>query len=533
MKELPLGLFGKKKTDETEPKTGAGVKGAKDGGGGDKKTGGKDGYEFNHEKAEKFFERAATLHEATNFEFAMTMWLGGLRQDPTSLRGLEGFFKSAGAFMNSGAKGPSKDTIKLFSGGGNIERYLLSLLEWSAHPTEAAYAVRAMQLASDLGLAEPAVWIATRALGAAEREKRPRKDYFLKIMEVLRRFEKFDLAIRAGEAALRVDPTDGRLSAELRNMSADSTMRRGGFDQTGAEGGFRANIRDIARQQELEEASRVSKTEEALNRLLVGARSEYEANKLDKPTINKYVDLLLERGQEEDEQTAIRVLDEAYRTTQEFRFKDRAEQLRLRVRRRGLAALKERAEAGDPSARESYKAAVREYLDAEIRLAEQQVAAYPTDLSRRFDLGQKFFKVGRYEEAIGQFQEAKNDVKNRANVLYYLGLSFQKIGWNDEAIETLRQALSMHASPSDATGMELRYALMEALAARAEEQSSLPDAEEAYKIAASIAIEQINYKQIRARRDEVKQLAARLRGGAVGGGGGGAGSGGSGGGALE
>lgn len=528
-----MGLFGKKKTDETEPKTSAGGNASKDGGGNDKKTGVKDGgYEFNHEKAEKFFERAATLHEATNFEFAMTMWLGGLRQDPASLRGLEGFFKSAGAFMNSGAKGPSKDTVKLYSGGGNIERYLLSLLEWSARPTEAAYAVRAMQLAGDLGLAEPAMWIATRALGAAEREKRPRKDYFLKIMEVLRRFEKFDLAIRAGEAALKVDPTDGRLSAELRNMSADSTMKRGGFDQTGAEGGFRANIRDIAKQQELEEASRVSKTEEGLNRLIVGARGEYETNKLDKPTINKYVDLLLERGQEEDEQTAIRVLDEAYRTTQEFRFKDRAEQLRLRVRRRGLAGLKERAEAGDPSARESYKTSVREYLEAEIKLVEQQVSAYPTDLSRRFDLGQKFFKVGRYEEAIGQFQEAKNDVKNRANVLHYLGLSFQKIGWNDEAIETLRQALSMHASQSDATGMELRYALMEALAARGDEQNSLADAEEAYKVAASIAIEQINYKQIRARRDEVKQLAARLRGGGgSGGGGGGAASGGGGGGA--
>lgn len=517
-----MGLFGKKKSDETDPKgaDGSGTgEASKNGSGetgksGDKSSrGGGKGYEFSPEKAERWFERAASMHEATNFEYAMTCWLSGLRQDPTSLRGIEGFFKSAGSYMNSGAKGPSKDTVKQFSGGGNIDRFLLSLLEWSAHPTEARYAVHALTQAGELGLSDAALWIAQRALGAAEREKRPRKDYFLKIMELLRRLEKFDLAIRAGEAALRLDPADGRLSAELRNMSAESTMTRGGFDQAGSEGGFRSNIRDAQRQQQLEESSRMSKTEEGLARLILQAKADHEANLLDKPAINKYVELLRERGTAEDEQTAIRVLDEAFRNTQEFRFRDQAEQLRLRIKRRGLAALKEQAEAGDSTAREKYKAAVREYLEAELRLAEQQVAAYPTDLGRRFEFGKMLFKLGKFEEAISQFQEAKSDLKNRANVLHYLGLSFQKINWNDEAIETLRQALSMHPVHEDAVGMELRYALMEALAARAVDQSALADAEEAYKIAASIAIQQINYKEIRARRDEIKQLVARLKGG--------------------
>lgn len=518
-----MALFGKKKTEDTEPKGSAGGNGSKapagSGGGGGK------GYEFSPEKAEKFFERAVTLHEATNYEFAMTMWLGGLRQDPTSLRGLEGFFKSAGAFMNSGAKGPSRDTMKMYSGGGSIERYLLSLLEWSAHPTEAVYAIRCLQLASDLGLPDAAVWIAERAFGAAERDKRPRKDYFLKIMEVLRRFNKYDLAIRAGEAALRMDPTDGRLGAELRNMAAESTMTRGGFDQTGVEGGFRSNVRDLAKQQELEQGERLVRSEEQMERQITAARGDYATNKLDKPAANRYVDLLLQRGTPEDEQEALRVLDEMYAATQEFRFRDRAEQIRLRLRRRELAGLKEQAEAGDPSVRERYRAAVKEYLEAEIRLAEMQVAAYPTDLSKRFELGKKLFKMDRFEEAIGQFQEAKSDPKNRANVLHYLGLSFQRINWHDEAIETLRQAISMHTMPEDATGMELRYALMEALAARANEHNSLADAEEAYKIAASVAIQQINYKEIRARRDEIKQLVARLKAGAAGGAGAGAGGG--------
>jgi tetratricopeptide (TPR) repeat protein len=215
------------------------------------------------------------------------------------------------------------------------------------------------------------------------------------------------------------------------------------------------------------------------------------------------------------------VLDEAFRNTQEFRFKDIAEQVRLKQRRQEIAELRRRSEAGDAGAREALKSATRAYIDAELALAEAQVENYPTDLGKRFDLGKKLFQVGRPEDAIVQFQEAKADTKNRANVLHYLGLSFQQIGYHDEAIDTLHQALAMHSTPNDQVGMELRYALMEALLARGSEFGSPQDAEEAYKIAREIAMQQINYKEIRQRREEIKQLVSRLKGTGSGTGGGG------------
>lgn len=522
-----MALFGRKKQDESSSKDASAVAGGNgsSSGGGAGGTGapgasGAGGYEFSPDKAQKFFERAATLHEATNFEFAMIMWLGGLRQDPTSIRGLEGFFRSAGAFMNSGAKGPSKDTLKQFSEGKPIERYLNALLQWSAHPTEAAYGVRAMEMAADLGLPETSVWIAERAFGAADRDKRPRKDYYLKIMEVLHKFQKFDLAVRAGEAALRVDPTDARLAAELRNMSAESTMTRSGFDQTGQAGGFRANIRDSDAQRRLEEEQRLVKTDDTHARLIAQAKGDWDANRLDKPNIRRYVKLLMDRGNPEDETTAIAVLEEAARDTHEFSFRENAETIRLRQLRRGVMKARDEAEAGEAGARERLGTLAREFAERRLALAQAQVAAYPTDLYKKYELGKLFLEADRYEDAIAQFQEAKADLKNRARVLHQLGLSFSKIGYADEAVETLRQALSMHATPDDATGLELRYALMESLASRAGEQGVLADAEEAYKIAASISVQQINYKDIRTHRENIKQLVGKLKGGAATSGGG-------------
>ncbi len=521
-----MALFRKKQaTDDSGDKQAALRAGSTSGSGtgssGPAPSGGDGGYDFSPEKAQRFFDRAATLHETGSYDYAMNMWLSGLRLDPTSISGVEGFFKSAGSLMNTGAKGPGKDTLKAFDRSGNIDRYLSSLLQWSVHPIEAAYAVRALELAAELGLVEPAIWIGERAFGAAERDKRPRKEHFIKIMEVLKRFNRFDIAVRAGEAAIRLDPTDGRLSAEIRNMSAESTMTRGGFDQSGSAGGFRQNIRDADTQRRLEEQDRVGKSEDTLNRLIIQLQSEYAANKIDKPTINKYVELLRQRGGPGDEELAINILTEAYNTLQEFRFKDIAEQIRLKHMRQRLAELKRDAEAGVANAKEGFRSAAKDYIDSELALSEAQVKAYPTDLSRRFDLGKKLYQMGRYESAIEQFQEAKADAKNRANVLHYLGLSFLKITLNDEAIQTLRQALEMHHTPDDAIGMELRYALMEALFARASEASQLGDAEEANKLAAGIMIQQISYKDIRARREEIRQLVAQLKSGGGGGGGGG------------
>jgi hypothetical protein len=116
------------------------------------------------------------------------------------------------------------------------------------------------------------------------------------------------------------------------------------------------------------------------------------------------------------------------------------------------------------------------------------------------------------------FQEAKADPKHRSKVLNLLGLSFLHMdGFTDEAIETLRQALDSHDTHTDDVGMELRYGLMQALGTRARENNDLADAEEAYKLAAGITIQKIDYKDVRKHRDDLKALIAQIKSGGGGG----------------
>jgi hypothetical protein len=197
-KELLLAFFGRKKEEapaagDGKPQanaSGASPPSSTPPGGGGAGVGGEDGG-FSPDNARKFFERAKTVHDATNFEYAMTLWLNGLRHDPRSMDGLKGFFDSATAFLNTkeGAKGPSRDTMNQFSGRGDVDRYLGYLLAAGSKPADTSSWVKAAEIGLKLGVREAASWVAQRGLLAATNDKKPRKDYFVTLMEVLQSVE--------------------------------------------------------------------------------------------------------------------------------------------------------------------------------------------------------------------------------------------------------------------------------------------------------------------------------------------------------
>ena len=499
-----MAIFGRKKTEDGGGAAEEAANGSSSGGvsGGDPV------------KAARFFNHARTVHESTNYEYATTLWLQGLRMDPASMSGLENFFKSAQAYSQAESKDkPSKEQAKNFGGREPVERYLEALLYWGMKPGDASLALKALEAAAKADLQEPGYWIGERALPMAMRDK-PKKETFVKMMEPFKRLQAFDLAVKSGEFALQIDPSDGNLQAEVRNLAAQMTMSRGGYENTGQEGGFRANIRDLKGQQRLEEESRLSKTEDAADRVVAAAKADYEARPTDLNTIARYARELMSRGRPEDEKVAYELLMKAWADTQQFRFRQSAGDLRVRVARRKLNAIRDAAAAkpDDAALQEKAAKAQEAFSRLEIEELKLKVANYPTDLSLKFELGVRHFQLGEAEEAIGLFQEAQNEPKSRARALNYLGQSFLKMGWADEAVDTLRRALEAVEMPNDDVGMDTRYWLMLAMEAKARAHKDAGVAEEAYKVASGIAMQQINFRDIRARRDALQALMRELKG---------------------
>jgi tetratricopeptide (TPR) repeat protein len=505
-----MGLFGKKKDEAPQTAIAGGA--SKPPSDGPVATG---AFEPEPDKAARFFERAKTVHQTGSHEYAMQLWLQGLRFDPGSMNGLEGYFQSATQHAEKSGGKVSKETAKVFDGKTPVEKFLLTTLAWSMKIKDAALAVKATEGAAALDLAETAFWIGEKALVLARAEPKPRKDNFTRLMDAFAKVGAYDKAAEAGDSAIKIDPTDGELSNRVRNMSAQSTMAKGGFDQTGKAGGFRANVRDLDKQRALEDADRIVKTEETIDRLIATSKQAYETSPGDLAVVGTYAKRLRERGRPEDEETAFRILTQAYEETKQFRFRQEMGELRLRRAARALRKHRENAEASPGNAELADKASQAEaqYRKMEIEEYKLRVDAYPTDLSLKYELGRKHYSAGEYEEAIALLQEAQSDPKIRGVVRGMLAECFLKIGWLDEAIQTYRDAIEIQGDMGSPENMlNLRYGLVVALQEKATKERDAGAASEGFKLASTIAIQQISYRDVRARRETLKALLTELGG---------------------
>ncbi len=469
---------------------------------------------FNSEKARRFFDQARTVHNTDNFEYAMQMWLAGLALDPNDVPATEAFFTSAQAFLNTpdGKKGPGKEVRKVIQGKGAIEEYLVALLEWAVKFTDPVLAVRAAEQAAKLAFTGPGQWIADRAYKLVKADRKGRKDLFLKMKDVFSKLDQPEMALRSAESAMALDPTDGTLQAEIRSLAAASTMARGGYDKAGQAGGFRANIRDADKQRQLEASDRISKSDDDKKLAVKAAEEDYAKRPTDIGAIDKYTRAMLDRGDPGDADRAYDVYMKAFVETSQFKFRQAAGDIRMRQGRGKLRAVKDKLDAAptDAALQQAFKDEEARQLALEISEFRARVEAYPTDLGVKYELGRRLFIAQDHGEAIALFQESRSDPKFRAGSLNMLGQSFSAIDWIDESIQTFREALDSKDLTSESE-MELRYNLMASLQRKAESARDLPAAEEAERIASSIAIKNFNFRDIRVRRDALKKLITELK----------------------
>lgn len=519
---MSLALFGKKKEASPADEASEDAKKAKGKGEGKKKEP-KGPLLPQPQKAEVFFDRAQTVHDSMNYEYAMTLWLQGLRLDPTSVSAVEKFYTSGCEYSTREAKkkGPTKDQLKNFSGKGTLEKYLLALLHFGASPFEWVHGLKAVQLAGKLMNEEPAMnmkevgqHLAAKVLGLAAGDPKAKKDQFVQMMEAFRDVEAYDRATKAGEAAIARDPTDGQLEAQVRNMSAQAAMKRAGLSESaGQEGGFRGQVKDLSRQREMEEEDSIVKSESTLEAIIERAKADYQQRPQDISAIKKLSKFLLERGKPEDEKLAYKVLMKGHSELDAFELRKLAGDIQMRVGRRKLRAMRAKLEQDPTNAEliEKFNAAKKQLMEMEIQEYELRHQAYPTDFSIRYELGRRLFETEQYEGAIEHFQVAKDSPSLADRVRILLAQAFYRIGWMDEAESTYREALNDHANPNDDHGLQMRYGLMEVLQKRAEEDGDAAAADEAFKLASGIAVQHINFRDIRERRKHLQDLVKQIK----------------------
>ena len=196
-----------------------------------------------------------------------------------------------------------------------------------------------MEAAAKAGLAEPGYWIGERAFATVASNPKPRKDLLMKCVESFQKIGAYDKAVMAAEQALKVDPTDGNLSAFIRSLAAQATMAKGGYEKSGQAGGFRQNIRDADKQRMLDEEERIVKTDETIDRLLLAAKEDTSSAPRTCPPSTSSPSSLRERGRPNDEKNAHTLYLNAFKDTKQFRYREQAGDILIRQARRKVEEL--------------------------------------------------------------------------------------------------------------------------------------------------------------------------------------------------
>ena len=97
-------------------------------------------------------------------------------------------------------------------------------------------------------------------------------------------------------------------------------------------------------------------------------------------------------------------------------------------------------ENGGPKVEAEFKALKLKLAAKELEVYQARVERYPTNFGFKYDLAIRFQMLGRYNEAIGEFQQAQKDPRFKGRSLLSLGQCFQHIKQYNLAMRHFEQA---------------------------------------------------------------------------------------------
>jgi tetratricopeptide (TPR) repeat protein len=407
------------------------------------------------------YEKGKAAFARQNFDYAITFFRAVLDQEP-------GFYECREALRASQFKKAGGSTgffKKMLSGASSSPNIAKGQVALRTNPLEA------LKIAEDILTSDPNSTSGHKLLADAAMANELPKTAILSLEILIKASPKdqdvlhelaqayaaageTEKATEKYEELIRNRPHDTRLNEEFKNLTARATMREGGYDAIGSgETSYRDILKDKGEAEKLEQESRQVKTGAVAGRLL----EDYEARLKDEPDNIKLMRNIAEMNAQQNN------LDRALEMYQEIAAKGGGSDPSIQKAITDLTAKKfdHALSQLDESAPDHAEQSAKILADRDaFRLEEckQRAERYPNDLQIRFELGELYFKAGRFQDATREFQKAQNNPHRRVQALIYLGQCFFKQGINPLAARTLETALK-EKPVFDDEKKELIYAL--------------------------------------------------------------------------
>ena len=453
-------------------------------------------------KAEVFFERARKVASTNNFDYAIDMYLEGLRRTPDALeQGHIKLHKLALQRQVKGGKKPSMvEKIKRLRGKTALEQMLNAEYLFAKDPDHLPYAEAILKAAVTGGYNKTVKWIADLIFQANNAAQKPSFQTYLLLKDSYAAIGQFDRALSACQRACQLKPENGALADDFQRLSAELTVARGKYDQGGD---FRKSIKNRQAQEKLQAQQTVVKTEDYRTVAVKEARKALA----DEPELPRNIfnlaEALSDLQTDEAENEAAELLENTYERKKDFSFKQRAGQIKIKQLKRKIREAQASLDAKPDDVQANSRLSE---LSAQLNTTELEhyrlcVANYPTDLRAKYEYGIRLTNNKQYDDAIPLFQEAQRDPRHKISAMDKIGLCFYMKGWFTDAIDVFTQAIDSYEIKDDGIAKELRYNL-----GRSYEHQG--DTDKALEVYRRIAQLDFGYKDVRQRVDRLRNKGA-------------------------
>jgi tetratricopeptide (TPR) repeat protein len=422
------------------------------------------GSDQSRERADKICEFARAKVTAGIPEAAFALFAQALQTSPNCEVALIGLLDCGLKITEQGANSATIKSLRkdFAQSGGIIGDFLDAAVLTAVQPQRKDYALIACERAFRVGDLTEGRLLGERALSLLlKAEKQSSEDYF-SLANTAFNNRLYDLADRAGQAAIDLDPNNVQKKSFHKNATAARIIEERGLEKSGNR--FVDNLNDPAAQQRLQFQGRAVSSADELEQVIASARSEYTSKKGEKGKIAKLVSLLEKRGLASDLEEAIAILTDAFEQTNDPTFRQRLADLHLRPLENAMKAA-QRAHAMHPDQSQLHQDAFERrnaYLTAKCAEFEKRAIEYPTEPAIRLELGETLLMLNRHNEAIPHLQAGRADMKQRSRAWRLLGTAFMAIAFWDEAAWCLEEAMK-HTEQDVSRQLEAKLNLGRAL----------------------------------------------------------------------
>ena len=392
----------------------------------------------------ELYQKGTVALQRQNFEYAIAIFNQVLGREPA-------FFECRQALRVAQFKeqgGKTSFFKKIVGGASSSPLVAKGQMALRKNPLEA------IQIAEQILNGDPTNSAAHKLLAEAAMEAGLPQTACLSLEILLRNSSKdFDLSMQygkalaaAGQAAkaegvytelAKAHPNRGEIMDALKDLSARTTLHEGGYEALAdGKGSYRDILKNKAESEQLEQEKREVKSDDVAQRLI----TEYEQRLPNEPKNLKLLRSLAELY------TQKKQFDRAIEYCERIRSSEGGadpsldrliSDITLKKFDESLAQL----DASAPDYSEQMARIQAQRDEYQMNETKSRAERYPTDLQIRFDLGELYLKSGKINEAIQEFQKAKNYPAKRLQAMGYLGQCFARRGMNDMAASTLQNAI--------------------------------------------------------------------------------------------